>query len=171
MELLRAELFARFVRLIIYCSPKACRSKLTAMITETITCQQLCEQGLSQYQVRTVTQELVPIHSEQGISAYCLRDVIAEVRHYLQANRLPPLHREAVHDALISLLEQLDNVVAAPFGLCREQQIGFHIQKLLQTQAPFLKPTAPQAEPASVVFLKSNCAEPFPPAPTDLFSS
>ncbi|PZD72491.1 hypothetical protein C1752_03634 [Acaryochloris thomasi RCC1774] len=133
------------------------------MTTETITYQQLCDRGLSDYQVRYLTQSLIPASLEQGVHFYRLRDVIVEVRHYLNSNRLPPLHREAVNDVLVSLLNQLDNVVTAPFGLSRDQQIGFHIQKVLQTQP---RPT----DPASVVMLSNSYPEVVPTAATDLSS-
>lgn len=131
------------------------------MTTETITYQQLCEQGLSDYQVRYLTQSLIPVGPE-GEHLYRLRDVITEVRHYLNSNRLPPLHREAVNAALESLLAQLDNVVTAPFGLSRDEQIGFHIQKVLQPQR---KPM--QTDPASIILLSNGQPEALPNTPAD----
>jgi hypothetical protein len=149
---------------------QSCRLYIAAMTTETITDHQLCNQGLSGYQVRYLTQNLTPVGVEQGIRLYRLRDVIVEVRHYLNSNRLPPLHREAVNEVLVSLLQQLDNLIVAPFGLSRDQQIGFHIQKVLQTQASFLQPTLLPTDPASVVFLPHDYPEVIPTAAVDLSS-
>ncbi len=132
------------------------------MTSETITCCQLFDLGLSDYQVRYLTQNLTPVSVEQGNSLYSLREIIVAVRHYLNSNRLPPLHREAVNEALKSLLQQLDNVVVAPFGLTRDQQIGFHIQKLLRTQTSFLETPSLHTEPANVVMQAENYAEVIP---------
>lgn len=123
------------------------------MTAETITHHQLCDQGLSDHQAGMLTQYLCPVSIEQGIHFYRLRDVITAVRHQLASAPLPPEQRKTLHEVLASLLQQLDNVVVAPFGLSRDQQIGFHIQNILHTQASFLQPTSLSAEPANVVLL------------------
>ncbi len=137
------------------------------MTMKTITRQQLCDQGLNEHQALHLTQCLTAHHVDGGIPIYCLRDVITEVRHYLTSSHLQPPQREAMSEVLASLLQQLDNVVVAPFGLSRDQQIGFYIQKLLKPQTSFVQSTPHHAEPANVVLWRHKYPDAMPNAGTD----
>lgn len=128
------------------------------MSTQLVTAQQLCEQGLDVHQVQTLTQSLATtrVGQQQG---YLLRDVIAKVRDSLAAGYWKDTQHERMRAVLSVLLQQLDNVIEAPFGLSRDQQINFYMQKLLRSQASFLRPTTRQAEPASVILLRAPYSE------------
>jgi hypothetical protein len=131
------------------------------MSTQIVTCQQLYEYGLDFHQVNTLTRRLEStcVDSQSG---YQLRDMITEVRCYLAASHLQPAQTKMLHQALSALLQQLDNVIEAPFGLSRDQQINFYLQKVLRTQAPFGQSAVLRAEPANVVLLKEQYSEAIP---------
>ncbi|MGB7416379.1 MAG: hypothetical protein WA902_19400, partial [Thermosynechococcaceae cyanobacterium] len=60
------------------------------------------------------------------------------------------------------LLQQLDNVIEAPFGLSRDQQINFYMQKILRTEASLSWPSIRPSEPANVILLRAPYSEAIP---------
>ncbi|MGF1603189.1 MAG: hypothetical protein ACFCU8_14430 [Thermosynechococcaceae cyanobacterium] len=135
------------------------------MSTQIVTAQQLYEQGLDAHQVQTLTQNLATISATTSATSigqqqgYPLRDIIAKVRDSLAAGHWEVAQSERMHAILSVLLQQLDNVIEAPFGLSRDQQINFYMQKILRTQASFSQSTARPSEPANVVLLRAPYSE------------
>ena len=101
------------------------------MTVKTTTYRQLCQYGASHYHARLITQGLTPIGIQNRAYLYCLNDVIAALRSYLERPRLKAQTRTTLQAVLVDLLRQLDNVIAAPFGLSTDEKISFYVHQIL----------------------------------------
>ena len=106
------------------------------MPVKTITYRQLCQYGASSYHARLLTQGLTPIGVQRKNYLYCLNDVVAVIRSYLERPCLKEQTRETLHTVLERLLQKLDNVIAAPFGLSPEEKISFYVPSDSRQQPP-----------------------------------
>jgi hypothetical protein len=98
---------------------------------KTITRKDLIHEGANIYLVRLLTRNLYPIRIDDGTNIYQLSDVISTVRHHLNHPRTKPQTCEVLETLLGRLIFRLDNVVRAPFGKSLDEQIGFHIDRIL----------------------------------------
>lgn len=104
----------------------------SVMVTvKTITRKELIHAGANTYLVRLLTHNLHPLRIDEGTNIYQLSDVIATVRQHLNHPRTKPQTCEILEELLGCLILRLDNVVRAPFGKSLDEQIGFHIDRIL----------------------------------------
>ncbi|NCJ06431.1 hypothetical protein GS597_07885 [Synechococcales cyanobacterium C] len=106
------------------------------MPLKTITRQQLQQGGVSAYQARRITDQLVPIAVEGRTKVYALQDVIAAMRSQLAEPHYQPQTRKALKALLNDLLKRLDNVVEAPFGKSPEEKMSFYVYRILEQSKP-----------------------------------
>lgn len=101
---------------------------MSAKIT---TSRQLCQYGASPYHARLLTQGLTPVGVQNRTYVYDLSDVITTLRAYLERPQLKAQTRATLELVLHHLLQQLDNVIVAPFGLSLEERISFYVHQIL----------------------------------------
>ena len=104
---------------------------ITTMSVQTTTYRQLCQYGASSYHARLITQGLTPIRVHKRTYVYPLNTVIAAIRSYLERPRLTEQTRATMQTVLEHLLQQLDNVIVAPFGMSPEERISFYVHQIL----------------------------------------
>ena len=98
---------------------------------KTITRKELIHEGANTYLVRLLTHNLHPLQVNKKVNVYRLNEVIATIRHHLNHPRTQPQTRDILEELLGKLIQRLDNVVHAPFGKSVDEQIGFHIDRIL----------------------------------------
>ena len=98
---------------------------------KTITRKELINEGANTYLVRLLTHNLHPLKVEGKTNVYQLNEVIATVRHHLNHPRTQEQTKVILEELLGHLIQRLDNVVHAPFGKSVDEQIGFHIDRIL----------------------------------------
>jgi hypothetical protein len=95
--------------------------------------QELLDLGAKPYLITLLTRNLHPVQGSGKYNIYFLHDVITAVRHHLIHPRTKAQTQAALNALLPDLLRRLDNVIIAPFGKSMDEQIGFHIERILDT--------------------------------------
>jgi hypothetical protein len=80
-----------------------------------INCKQLQSYGISRYHVAEITKNLSSTIKHKQIYLYELKEVITEIRNYIQKPRIHKSSREKLEMVLDILLELLGNVIEVPF--------------------------------------------------------
>ena len=81
-----------------------------------ITRTQLKGYGISYYQAKVVTRNIVPIGKENNNNIYSLIDAIASINEYLAKPRIKAKTRNSLVSVLPKLIQQLDNVTPVIFS-------------------------------------------------------
>lgn len=75
-----------------------------------VTRNQLKGYGISHYQAKVVTRNIVPICKEKNTNIYPLSNTIVSIKEYLDKPRIIEKTRKSLVAVLPKLIEQLDNI-------------------------------------------------------------
>ena len=89
-----------------------------------ITRTQLKGYGISYYQAKVITKNLVPIEKEKNTNIYLLSDAIASIKEYLAKPKITAKTRQALNSVLPKLFEQLDNITPIIFGNGTDKELN-----------------------------------------------
>ena len=86
--------------------------------------------GISHYQAKVVTKNIVPIGKENNTNIYLLSDAIASIKEYLAKPRITTKTRQSLISVLPKLIRQLDNVNPIIFGNGTDPELSKLSKKL-----------------------------------------
>ena len=95
-----------------------------------ITRTQLKGYGISYYQAKVVTKNIVPIGKVKSTNIYSLPDVIASIKEYLAKPQIKEKTRKSLVAVLPKLIQQLDNVVPVIFDNGTDPELSKLSKKL-----------------------------------------
>ncbi len=96
-----------------------------------ITRTQLKGYGISYYQAKAVTKNLVPIGQEKRTNIYYLPDAIASIKEYLAKPQIKEKTRQSLIAVLPKLIQQLDNVTSMIFDKGTDPELSKLSKNLL----------------------------------------
>ena len=95
-----------------------------------ITRTQLKGYGISSYQAKVVTRNIVPIGKENNTNIYSLPDAIASIKEYLAKPRIKAKTRQSLDSILPKLIQQLDNITPIIFDNGTDPELSKLSKKL-----------------------------------------
>ncbi len=105
-----------------------------SVVGQTTSRRQLQGYGLSKFQSRAITQQLVYCDRQGQAYLYELREVIASIRDYIQRPRVKQSTKTKLATVLDLLLQRLDNVTPGLFG-AETTELGEMTRSLMRTMA------------------------------------
>ena len=113
---------------------------------QNITRTQLKGYGISYYQAKVVTRNIVPIGKENNTNIYSLSDVITSIKEYLAKPKIKAKTRTSLVSVLPKLIQQLDNVTTMIFNNGTDPELSKLSKKLFiqvtQTEQSLIKEKA-----------------------------
>ncbi len=97
---------------------------------QNITRIQLKGYGISHYQAKVVTKNIVPIEKENNTNIYLLSDAIASIKKYLAKPRIKAKTHQSLISVLPKLIQQLDNVNPIIFSNSTDPELSKLSKKL-----------------------------------------
>lgn len=97
------------------------------LIMKSTTCttrNQLKGYGATSYQAIVITKNLQPISKSNQTNIYCLPEVIASIKEYLEKPKISQKTRQSLNFLLPILITQLDNIVPAIFEKPVDRELG-----------------------------------------------
>ena len=91
---------------------------------------QLKGYGLSYYQAKVVTRNIVPIGKENNTNIYLLPDAIASIKAYLAKPKITAKTRQSLVAVLPKLIQQLDNITPLIFSNGTDPELSKLSKKL-----------------------------------------